>query len=299
MENQSKRLPKIAIIGAGKVGITVGKLLQSIGCEITAIAGRDQKRLEQAAILLGNPQICAAQSAPKDAELILLSVSDDAIEPLCTDLADRAAFTSRQTLVHLSGALSSEALKTAREKCGTAIASIHPLQTFSSVESGMASLPGSYWFCEGEESALATVLPLIEQMGGKTRTIPTEKKALYHAASVIACNYLVALMDVAITTAEAASLDRDLAWQALEPLIQATLLNINKFGTTEALTGPIARGDVNTISKHLEALKEQSPDLARIYAALGLWTTEIAERKGLSKEHQEQLKEILKFTADS
>jgi predicted short-subunit dehydrogenase-like oxidoreductase (DUF2520 family) len=127
-------------------------------------------------------------------------------------------------------------------------------------------------------------LPFIESIGGHAELIPTEKKVLYHSASVIACNYLVALMDLSLEVAELAGLERKLAWQALSQIVQATMRNIDSTDTSSALTGPISRGDANTVGRHLAALKNERPELAEVYRVMGLQTIKIAERKGLSQE---------------
>lgn len=286
-------LPRIAIIGAGKVGKTVGMLARDKFYPIAAIAGRDTAKLNEAARMLGGARICSPAEAAQAAEIVFLSVSDDAIEGVCSELASNSSFKKDQIVAHFSGALSSEVLATARDSCGALIASAHPLQTFSSVDSALQAMPGTYWFCEGNPLALATLTQLITSIGGLPRMIATEKKVLYHAASAIACNYLDTLMDLSLKVAEDADLDRDEAWQALLPLVQATLRNISNAGTTNALTGPISRGDVKTVSRHLEALSESNMQIAEIYKLLGIWTTGIASRKGLSDDLKEQLISIL------
>lgn len=291
--NPRSNLRKVAIIGPGKVGVSVGLLLARAGYEISAIYARDEAKALEPARMFANAKICSAEAAARSADLLLLSVSDDAIEPVCNELADKLAFTNGQLLVHFSGALSSHALSRAREKCAALTASIHPLQTFPSIEQALASLPGAYWFCEGDKRALDLLLPMIVEIGGKPQIIPTEKKTLYHASSVIACNYLVSLMDIALNVAEAASLDPELSWKALQPLVQATLANISSSGCTSSLTGPICRGDLKTVGKHIKELKHLDPELAAIYKCLGNWTGKIAARKGLSVERLDELAGVL------
>lgn len=295
MVHKQKR-PSIAIIGAGRVGTTLAILLKEKGYPIAGIAGRNLDKTREAAAQIGEVKVCASEEAAKSADIVFLAVSDDSIETVCTELSQLGAFRSKQIIVHLSGALSSEKLATARSTSGALIASAHPLQTFSTTQSALAAMAGSFWFCEGDSEALSAIFPLIESIGGKPNTIPTEKKVLYHAASVAACNYLVTLMDIALTIAESADLDRELAWQALSPLVQATLRNIDQSGVTTALTGPIARGDVNTIKRHLQALEtlsENKDDLTEIYKNLGHWTTKIAAEKGLPPDLVDELRKQL------
>lgn len=290
--SKTQSMPSIAIIGAGKLGRTVGIVAREKGYSISAISGRDLPKLAEFSSSLGSPRVCVPSEAAACAEIVFLSVSDDAIEPLCSALASSGSFKPGQIVTHFSGALSSEVLASAKT-AGALVASTHPLQTFSSVDSALNSLPGTFWFCEGDAQALSILMQLITEIGGLPRIIPTQKKALYHAASVIACNYLDTLMDIALNVAEAAELERDDAWQALQPLIQATLRNISASGTTNALTGPIARGDLKTVSRHLEALAEKDAQIETIYRVLGKWTTGIAVRKGLNADMQTQLLGLL------
>jgi predicted short-subunit dehydrogenase-like oxidoreductase (DUF2520 family) len=188
---------------------------------------------------------------------------------------------ARGTVVaHCSGALSSECLDPAREELGCRVASFHPLQSFPTVEAALASVPGSYCFGEGDEAALLALEELGAAIGVHCVRIDTRHKALYHAAAVMACNYLTGLMDASLTLAASARIDRVVAWRALEPLIRATVENISELGTEAALTGPIARGDRRTVTNQLEVLDRNARELSDLYRALGSWTVGVALRKG-------------------
>ncbi|MFW6062460.1 MAG: DUF2520 domain-containing protein, partial [Planctomycetota bacterium] len=118
--------------------------------------------------------------------------------------------------------------------------------------------------------------------------------ALYHAAAVVACNYLSGLMDAALALAGQAGIDRRTAWPALEPLVRATMENIAAEGPAAALTGPIARGDAATVQRHLDALAGGDDDLLELYRAAGRWTVQLARRKGaLAPEEAEKLRCLL------
>ncbi len=302
--------PSISIIGAGKVGLTIATIAIGAGLQISAIAGRDQSRTREISRDLP-VEVCSMADAAKKSQIVFLTVPDDAIQSVCQELANGWAFSKNQIVVHCSGALTSEKLATARDICGAKIASVHPLQTFPTIQSGVDSMPGTYWFCEGDETALLTLMPIITQMGGIPEKIATQNKALYHCASVMACNYLVGLMDAALSVAQTAGLDSKTAWTALTPIIQATLTNIGAQGTAGALTGPIARGDLVTVQRHLEALNEVSEqnnaqasantkissknqELVDIYKTMGRWTTQLARQKGLSQERGDALLGLLK-----
>ena len=287
-------LPTLAIIGPGKVGTAIGILAHSRGYSIAAIGGRNQARAEDAARRMGGPPACSPRQAAGMGNLVLLTVPDGAIEGLCDELAAVRAFAPGTVVAHCSGALDSTVLLPAREECGCAIASAHPLQTFPTVEAAVGRLPGAYWFCEGDESALLIVERWAAVLGAASvaRLLPGDKAA-YHAAAVLACNDLVALLDAALTAGELAGIQRGQAMIALKPLINATLDNVEALGTEKALTGPIARGDIGTVRRHLTALAAD-PDILDVYRALGRRTVSIALRKGsIDQIMAEQLRDVL------
>jgi predicted short-subunit dehydrogenase-like oxidoreductase (DUF2520 family) len=276
-----KKRPSIAIIGAGKVGTALAALAVRAGYQVAAVADRDRRRAEQAAGRIGTAiPVLSPREAAGRAELVLLAVPDDAIEASCRELVSARAFVRGSLVAHCSGALSSESLAPARRELDCSVASFHPLQSFPTVEAALESLPGSYCFGEGDEVALAALETLGAAIGARCVRIATEHKPLYHAAAAVACNYLTALLDAALHLAGSAQIERQTAWQALEPLIQATVENVSKLGTEAALTGPIARGDRRTVAAHLAVLDESAPELSDLYRALGSWTVGLALRKG-------------------
>jgi predicted short-subunit dehydrogenase-like oxidoreductase (DUF2520 family) len=273
--------PSIAIVGAGKVGTAFGALAVRAGYRVAAVADLRRERAEEAARrIAADVPVLPPREAAGRAGLVLLTVPDDAIEAACRDLAATRAFAPGSIVAHCSGALSSECLAPARRELGCQVASFHPLQSFPTVEAALQSLPGSYCFGEGDEIALAALEALAAAIGARWVRIETGHKALYHAAAVVACNYLTSLLDAALRLAESAGIERGTAWRALEPLIRATLENASRLGTEAALTGPIARGDLGTVATHLAALGEHAPELSDLYRALGSWTVGLALRKG-------------------
>ncbi len=269
----------IAIIGAGRVGTALGALAGKAGWHVKAVADIRPQSARNAARIIGKTAVMSDTEAAGAAGIVLLTVPDDAIAPLCKQLAEAKAFRSGSGAVvaHCSGALTSEALAPARQ-CGCAVASMHPMQTFPTVEAAVEKLPGAYFFIEGDDDAAAAMEKLARDIGGRPARIARESKALYHAAAVMACNYLVALLDAALATAEKAGIPRADALAAFEPLIRATVDNVLADGPEKALTGPIARGDIETIRRHLQAIDEL--EMKRLYRAAGQWTAGLARRKG-------------------
>ena len=242
---------RVAIIGAGVVGQTFAQLLTDCPQYIVKLGSRSRGNM---------------QTAVEDADMVLLAVSDSAIESVCTELA--SSFKADAVVAHCSGALSSEILKAH----GGPTASMHPLQTFPNVEAALPKVKGTYAYCEGDESALPTIKALAQALGMQAVEIASKDKPLYHAAAVMACNNLVALMECALKLGEAANINRATMWQSLKPLIDATVENIDKHGTKEALTGPVARGDSATVSAHIAAISESTALVStqlECYRALG------------------------------
>jgi len=273
--------PDITIIGPGKVGRAIATLAARAGYRIAAVAGRDAARTRQIAGLLGpDVKACSAPEAARAAGLVLLTVPDDAIERVCRKLADAGAFRAESVVAHCSGALSSDALLSAREQCGCAVGSMHPLQTFPSPGAAAERFGGTYCFCEGDERALGELEALAKAIGGVPVRIAKESKPLYHAAAVMACNYLAALLDAAVALAEQAGVDRSTYLRAMAPIVRATVENVFASGPEAALTGPIARGDAETVRRHLEAMANVDARLDGLYRAAGEWTVELAKRKG-------------------
>jgi predicted short-subunit dehydrogenase-like oxidoreductase (DUF2520 family) len=290
------RTPKdISIIGAGVVGTAVASLAQQAAYEVVAVASRSFESARRAAHVLGKGVAVEdpAEAARRGA-IVLITTPDDAIATVCEKLARAKAFRPGSVVAHCSGALSSEVLMPAKRECGAAIGSIHPMQTFPTVGIAISHFADTWCYCEGDEAAVAALRELFEAMGGHVEQIGTSGKVLYHAACVMACNYLVALLDAAADLAEAAGIDRARAVTAMHPLVAATVENVARLGCAGALTGPIARGDVETVGRHLEAIARSSPELTDLYALLGHRTLRIAENKGkLSEALVEQLRELL------
>lgn len=290
--------PPISIIGPGKVGVALAKLARSAGYRIAAVAGRDPGRTQQAAAEIGpETRALAPVEAASASELIFLTVSDAAIRSVAEQLASAGALKEDSVLVHCSGALTSEILAGLWGSRSIAVASFHPLQSFPTVERAEANLPGSHCFLEGDDRALDVLEAFGADIGTHCVRIETPSKALYHAGAVIACNYLCALMDTALEVTEAAGIERSIAWPALQPLIQSTLDNIGRLGPAGALTGPIQRGDGETVAVHLRALEKSAPDLRSLYCALGDRTLDLATQGGattaLTAEAVKKLRRLL------
>ena len=273
--------PTLAIIGPGRTGTAIGVLAARSGYPVTAVGGRQWDRTVAAARRIGeHVHPCSMRDAAKSAGVVLITVSDDAIEQVCDELAARNAFREGAIIAHCSGALDSHILSAARDRCQCLVASMHPLHTFPTVDAAVARLRGTYCFCEGDEKALAVIEGFARHLELKPIRIERTAKVLYHASAVLACNYIVALIDAAISLAEHAGIEPSTAWSAFEPLVLATVKNVAEMGPTQALTGPIARGDVETVRHHLQRIELVDSRLASLYRAIGCHAVNVAIRKG-------------------
>jgi len=163
---------------------------------------------------------------------------------------------------------------------GAQVASVHPLQSFASLDAAVANLPGSVFSIEGDREAYDIAVELVKALGGEYFFIDSDAKPLYHAGACVVSNYLVTLIDLGGRLLEKAGIPADQAHRALMPLVRGTLNNIEKIGIPKALTGPIARGDIATISKHLACMESMAEAQIEMYRVLGYHTIPIAQAKG-------------------
>jgi len=227
--------------------------------------------------------------------MVFLTVPDDAIQPLCEQIARQGGWKPGQFVVHCSGALPSDVLMAAKEQ-GALVASFHPLQTFASLDAAMSNLPGSTFGIEGDPPVVEALDRLVVLLGGASLHLTREQKTLYHAAATIASNYTVALAALASDLLVSAGVadDEDTALRYLLPLLRGTVENLTKLGLPGALTGPLARGDAGTVARHIEALEANDPALVDLYKVLAKTALPLATRKGgLDEETLAKLREIL------
>ena len=280
----------IGFIGAGKVGTALAVQLSSKGYPVIAVASRTMQSAQK---LAGSVPGCKAyenvQQIADNAGLIFITTPDDTIEPV----AAKIKWNKGNLVVHCSGAGSLDILEVAL-KTGAQVGAIHPLQSFANVEQAIKNIPGSTFAIEGDGPIVDLLTEIAKALDGKAIVLGAGNKVLYHAAAVMACNYFVTLMKLSTDIWQGFGVDSNEAIQALSPLVQGTINNLINVGLPNSLTGPIARGDVGTIQKHIDAFKGKMPELLKMYCELGLQTIPIGLAKGtLSKEKAKELKKIL------
>jgi predicted short-subunit dehydrogenase-like oxidoreductase (DUF2520 family) len=249
-------LGALAVVGPGRLGRAISNAAKDAGLEV-ALAGRDDA-----------PAVC------RRSEVALLCVPDAAIPEACESIAP--AVPPLRFVGHTSGATGLDALDAAAKR-GAGTFSLHPLQTVP--DGGASPLAGASCAIAGSTPAALEIAEAIAlRLGLKPFEVPEERRAAYHAAASIASNFLVALEESAAELLERAGIED--GRELLAPLVLRTAANWAERGG-DALTGPIARGDEETVRRHLEAVGETSPDLIELYKALAERTRELA-RQGAS-----------------
>ncbi|AEF93056.1 Domain of unknown function DUF2520-containing protein [Desulfotomaculum nigrificans CO-1-SRB] len=274
-----KRKPSFAVIGAGKVGSALGLLLKERGYRPVGVASRSMSSAQKLAEQLETRAFHQPAAAARAAELVFITTTDREIGPTASLIARQGGCYSGQIVVHTSGALASNIMEPVRQQGAWAV-SVHPLQSFANVAGARENLPGSCFALEGDEQALPAAQELVKDLQGQYFVIKAEDKPLYHAAAVVASNYLVSLIHLSSSIYQELGLSEKQSLDALFPLIQGTLNNIARVGTTAALTGPVARGDGATLLRHMQALKGMDWRTQQAYSRLGLYTVKVAMENG-------------------
>jgi len=274
----------LAIVGAGKVGQVFGRCFQQQAVfSVTQILNRTLASTQAARAFIGAGAALANWQELVAADVWMLAVGDDHISEVCNVLCERGLINEHTTVFHCSGSKVSTELAAAASS-GAAVASVHPVRSFADPQAVAEHFSGTICSLEGDRRALAVLLPAMQAIGAQTVEISAESKLLYHAGSVFASNYLVSLMDVALRTYESAGIPPELALAMAAPLARQSLENVFTLGSAAALTGPIARGDMATVSKQQEVVAQWNHAAGDLYQAFVAPTVELATRKHHSEK---------------
>jgi predicted short-subunit dehydrogenase-like oxidoreductase (DUF2520 family) len=272
---------KIGVIGAGTVGSALAIRFAESGCTISAISSRTPAHAETLAKTIKGCRAGINQMVADTCDLVFITTPNTTIP----EVADTVKWHKGQSVVHCSGADSLDILLPARQ-LGADTGVFHPLQSFATVPQAITNLPGSTIAIEASEPLISRLKSLAESLNCHWIELKTDNKVIYHAAAVFASNYLVTLVKLADDLWETFGIPREQATRALLPLLKGTLNNIEAAGIPQALTGPIARGDIATVKKHIFTLQKEAPDALSAYCELGLQTLPIAQAKGKINEEQ-------------
>lgn len=287
---------RLNVIGCGKVGRVLARLLvERGGVSCLCLVSRSEESAHSARDFIGSgvPKGRIADLPPAD--LWMITAGDVRLEAIAEEIAREGALSPGDLAFHCSGAVSSSVLAPLRAK-GAVLGSAHPIRSFADPALAYRSFPGTACALEGEPAALERLSPIFRSIGAETFELSEDSKTRCHAGHVMVSNNLVALLDLGRRLYESAGVPKSNIDKFMSSLVQGTLDNVKALGTTEALTGPIVRGEVETVLRQLENLRGE-PAIDKAYAAyalLGLISVEISERRGaISANEADRLKELL------
>lgn len=269
--------PTLSFIGAGKVGQTLAVLWQRAGYSIQSVYSPTKAHAQQLAERVGAAVADSPQEAASAAEIVFLTVPDDAIAPVAAELV--TVGWQGQGVVHTSGAASLDKLEVLAA-VGARTGSLHPAFPFAKVEEAVRELPGAAFATESSHEKLGSQLSeLVAALNGTEIVIPQGGKAAYHAALVMASNYTVTLYAVAERMLAALGADKEASATALNALMLGTVKNLVQVGTPWGLTGPLTRADGGTIEAHLQAIDDD--EIRAAYVQLARLTMPMLRERGV------------------
>lgn len=289
MSTERPRL-SVGVVGIGRVGSALGVALSRAGHAVVAVSGVSDASRRRAAERLPSADVLPADEVVRGADLVLLTVPDDALAAIVQGLADVGAFQRGQFVVHTSGRHGLDVLQPAIE-AGALPLALHPVMTFAGGAEDAERLAGTSFGVTAPEELRAVGETLVVEMGGEPVFVPEEARVLYHAALAWGANYLVTLVTTAADLLRHAGAERPEL--LLGPLLGAALDNALRRGDA-ALTGPVSRGDAGTVTAHLATLRQNAPEVVPAYVALARLTADRALRDGrLDPRHAEALLDAL------
>jgi len=283
---------KLGIIGAGKVGIAMGLYFKSNGVELFGYYSRTLASAEQASRMTDSQYYHRIDLLLNKVDTIAITTPDDQIDQVVTEMNQLDCSWKGKNIFNMSGAVSSLVLEPLAKK-GATVFSLHPMMTILSTTT-IAELSLAYFTFEGKGSNIPIIEDYLNQWKLNWLRIRSEDKHLYHAAATIVSNYLVAIMDLGYGIFKQIGIEEEQARALYKPLVDRTIANIWNFGTEKALTGPISRGDLDTVKLHLQALATKSSEWENIYRVLGVQTLNLARRgERVGQETYQKIKEEL------
>jgi predicted short-subunit dehydrogenase-like oxidoreductase (DUF2520 family) len=281
---KARRPLHIAIIGAGRVGNTLGRLSLENGGKIVCVVSRTERSARAAGRFLRCRTFSTdLRAIPPATDVILIATPHAAVEEVARALARIEEFDYRGVAVcHASGMLTAEALDPVARR-GATVFSFHPLQTFPRDFPPRAIVPtakGITYGVDGSAAGLRAARRLARVLQGRVLEIPVERRALYHATCVVASNHLTALISVVETLHNVLGTKEVDFTRIFKPIVMATLRNIERTSPARALSGPVARGGVETVARHFEAVARYAPAMIPYFVQMSKETVRLAEAKG-------------------
>jgi len=269
-------MTRIGVVGAGRVGAVLATALRAAGHEITAVAGESAASRTRAETLLPGVRVDKPTAVARSCDLLLLTVPDDMLSNVVTMLAASGAIRRGQQVVHTSGKHGLAVLAPAARR-GASVLAMHPAMTFTGTDLDLARLPGCVYGVTSAADTDALALSLVADLDGRMVRVEEDRRTLYHAGLAHGANHLVTLVAQAMDLLRASGSDDPAG--TLRPLLTAALDNALAYGDA-ALTGPIVRGDVETVRAHVADIAATSPATLESYVVLARATANSAVLDG-------------------
>jgi len=285
---------RIAVYGTGRAGRAIAAAARDAGLALGALWNRGASQAATAAQELG-VEVASGKPPPPagDVSVVFIAVADHAITEVCESLVESGALASRPVVAHLSGTLGTHPLRSAAD-AGCATGSLHPARA---LQGGATALTGALCALDGESQALQALEGFAAVIGCRSARVPGPLRALYHAATAIASNDVTALIERSAGLLAAAGVERRLAQDAAIDLARGALVNAERLGPAAALTGPVVRGEVEVLARHLAALSAEAPEIAEVHRRLSLILVHLARAQGTPEELLEPVISLLSETA--
>jgi len=279
-EGPAEPTPSVFIMGAGIVGTALAARLVRASVPVTGLHGRQVELTDAARAISGvvgsTGEIPAILS---ESDVVIISVRDERVPEVAARLANEGRLRPTQILLHTSGANPARKILEPALPHVRAVGTLHPLVSFADARVAVEHLRDVAFGIEGDEPARAAAKRIVRALGARAVFLEAENLALYHAGAVMASNYVVALADTAQSLLIKAGVPADQALPVLIPLLSSVVQNLAQVGLPGALTGPVERGDVTSVERHLGTLAARAPELMELYRLVGRDVLRLAREK--------------------
>lgn len=272
---------KIGFIGGGKVGFSLGKYLKENNFDVVGYFSKNVDSIKGAANFTNTKEFYSLGEILSESDILFITTTDSEIESVWENL--KKLSIKNKIICHCSGALSSEIFK-GRENYNVFGYSVHPLFPIKDKYESYKSLKEAVFTVEGDETYINIIISMFSSIGNKVKEIKKEDKIKYHKSAVLVSNLVLALISIGVDELESCGFYSDEALDSLYPLIKNNIKNIKEKGLYEALTGPVERGDLEIVKKHLEASTDENKE---IYKLLSKKLLEIGKKKNENKDYKE------------
>ena len=279
-EGPAEPTPSVFVMGAGVVGTALAARLVRAGVPVTGLHGR-QRGLSDAARAISGV-VATSDGIPdilSETDVVIISVRDERVPEVAQRLVEEGRLRPGQILLHTSGANPARTILAPAVGHVRAVGTLHPLVSFADARVAVEGLREVAFGIEGDEPARAIAERIVRALEARAVFLEAENLALYHAGAVMASNYVVALADRARSLLIKAGVPADQALPALIPLLSSVVQNLAHVGLPGALTGPVERGDVSVVERHLKSLQSRAPEMLELYRLVGRDVLRLAQEK--------------------